>query len=228
MNVPDFHKGWVSFRLSNGSVFDCQSLARLAQVGPFSVIKWVCFRLTKTHIVTAEQLYLSLVSTGHRYDRLEDAPPMTVAEMTETVRTTGAGLIEWAPKVQAGDAAQNDPEVVPKTIILTQAINHATEHRAQIMAILTQLGIPPPELDGWTYFMARSQTTLPMQRPLSNGSPDAALAMIRSCFFPNILRAKEFFRATIGDDRFQRRQKHYFLLSGGRSRLPLIRHLTLL
>jgi uncharacterized damage-inducible protein DinB len=31
-------------------------------------------------------------------------------------------------------------------------INHATEHRAQIMAILTQLGITPPELDSWSYF----------------------------------------------------------------------------
>ncbi len=40
----------------------------------------------------------------------------------------------------------------PRPILLTQVINHATEHRAQIMAILTQLGIEPPELDAWTYF----------------------------------------------------------------------------
>ena len=37
---------------------------------------------------------------------------------------------------------------------LTQVINHATEHRAQIMAILTHLGIQPPELDSWGYFEA--------------------------------------------------------------------------
>ena len=76
--------------------------------------------------------------------------------MVESVRTTGSGLIEWAPKVQADDTVQIDwdgtPRKVPKTIILTQVINHATEHRAQIMAILTQLGIQPPELDSWTYF----------------------------------------------------------------------------
>jgi uncharacterized damage-inducible protein DinB len=41
---------------------------------------------------------------------------------------------------------------VPKAIILNQAINHATEHRAQIMTTLTQLGIQPPDLDSWTYF----------------------------------------------------------------------------
>ena len=76
--------------------------------------------------------------------------------MTESVRTSDSGLIEWAPKVQAGDTVQVNWEGahrdVPKTILLTQAINHATEHRAQIMAILTQLGIQPPELDSWSYF----------------------------------------------------------------------------
>ncbi len=44
------------------------------------------------------------------------------------------------------------PRDVPKTIILTQVINHATEHRAQVMAILTQLGIEPPDLSSWSYF----------------------------------------------------------------------------
>jgi uncharacterized damage-inducible protein DinB len=119
-------------------------------------------RDTLQHIVIGEQLYFSLISTGQRYDPPEDAPPLTLAEMVESVRTTGAGLIEWAPKVQADDTAQDDywegtPHYAPKTIILTQVINHATEHRAQIMAILTQLGIQPPELDGWTYFYEREK-----------------------------------------------------------------------
>ena len=113
-------------------------------------------RDTLQHIVTAERSYFSRISTGQPYRRPEDAPPLTIAEMTESVRTSGSGLIEWAPKVQAGDTVQVNregvPRDVPKTILLTQAINHATEHRAQIMAILTQLGIQPPELDSWSYF----------------------------------------------------------------------------
>jgi len=120
-------------------------------VGAFGSI-----RDTLQHIVTAERSYLSRISTGQPYRRPEDAPPLTLAEMTESVRTSGSGLIEWAPKVQAGDTVQVNwegaPRDVPMTILLTQAINHATEHRAQIMAILTQLGIQPPELDSWSYF----------------------------------------------------------------------------
>ena len=109
-------------------------------------------RDTLQHIVMAERLYFSLISTGQRPGRPKDAPSLTLTEMVESVRATGAGLIEWAPIVQAG---QVDCEGTPATIILTQAINHATEHRAQIMTILTQLGIQPPELDGWTYFDER-------------------------------------------------------------------------
>ena len=41
---------------------------------------------------------------------------------------------------------------MPASLILLQAVNHATEHRSQIATILTQLGIEPPAMDGWTFF----------------------------------------------------------------------------
>jgi uncharacterized damage-inducible protein DinB len=111
---------------------------------------------TLQHIATAERSYFSRISTGQPYRRPKDAPPMTVAEMTESLRASGSGLIEWAPKVRSDETVQVDwegtPRDVPKTVIFTQVINHATEHRAQVMAILTQLGITPPELDSWNYF----------------------------------------------------------------------------
>jgi uncharacterized damage-inducible protein DinB len=110
---------------------------------------------TLEHIVTAEQSYFSRISTGQPHRHPEEAPPMTIAAMMDAVRKTGAGLIEWAPKVQAGDTVQIDwdgtPREVPKTIILTQVINHATEHREQVKAILTHLGIEPPDLQSWAY-----------------------------------------------------------------------------
>lgn len=113
---------------------------------------------TLQHIVTSEQSYFSRISTGQPLRRPEDAPPLTMAEMMESIRRTGAGLIEWAPKVQASDMVQVDwdgtPRDVPKTILLTQVINHATEHREQIKAILTEIGIEPPDLQGWAYFDA--------------------------------------------------------------------------
>jgi uncharacterized damage-inducible protein DinB len=111
---------------------------------------------TLAHLVTAEQSYFSRISTGMPRVRPENPSPLTVAEMLDSVQRTGSGLVEWAAKVQAGDTVEvrwdGAPRDVPKTIILTQAINHATEHRAQVMTILTQLGIQPPDLDGWSFF----------------------------------------------------------------------------
>lgn len=150
------HNLWANLRLLE----QCAALSReqldAAISGAYGSI-WD----TLQHIVTAEQSYFSRISTGQRLHRSEDAPPLTITEMMESVRATGAGLIEWAPKVQAEDSVQINWDGtlrnVPKSIILTQVINHATEHRAQIMAILTQLGIQPPELDSWTYFDERER-----------------------------------------------------------------------
>jgi uncharacterized damage-inducible protein DinB len=113
-------------------------------------------RVTMEHIVTSEQSYFSRISTGKRLIRPDDPPPMTMDEMLASLRKTGTGLIEWATKVKADDVVEIDWDGVmrdvPKTILLTQVINHATEHREQIKAIMTELGIEPPDLQGWAYF----------------------------------------------------------------------------
>ena len=112
---------------------------------------------TLQHFVRSEQSYLYRIRTGQPLHRPENAAPLTMAEMMESIQATGSGLIEWAAKVQADDVVQINwidgiIRDVPKAIILNQAINHATEHRAQVMTTLTQLGIQPPDLDSWTYF----------------------------------------------------------------------------
>lgn len=111
---------------------------------------------TWEHIVRSEKSYFSRISTGKPFRSPEDSPHLTFPEMAEWLRSTGEGLIEWLPKVQAGDTVEVDwegtPRDVPKTILFTQVINHATEHREQIKAIMTEIGIEPPDLQGWEYF----------------------------------------------------------------------------
>ena len=145
------HHLWANLRLLErcAELTDEQMEATIS--GTFGSI-----HATLQHIVRSEQSYFSRISTGQRYSRPADALPMTIAEMIEAARTTGTGLIEWASKVQANDTVRIDwdgtPRDVPKTIILTQVINHATEHREQVKTILTQLGIEPPDLQSWAYF----------------------------------------------------------------------------
>jgi len=113
-------------------------------------------RDTLLHIVRAEQGYFSRISTGRRFNFPEDEAPKSVLDMLAAVKITGEGFIEWATKVKENDTVQIEwdgtPRDVPKTIILNQVINHATEHRSQVMSILTQIGIEPPDVSSWTYF----------------------------------------------------------------------------
>jgi hypothetical protein len=39
----------------------------------------------------------------------------------------------------------------PAAALLAQALYHAGEHRAQVVAILGELGIKPPDLSGWAF-----------------------------------------------------------------------------
>lgn len=116
-------------------------------------------RHTLQHIAYAERSYWHRITTGQPYRRPEDAPASTMSELMEWIRASGKGLVEAAPAIRPQDSVEVNwdgrPCTVPKTIILTQAINHATEHRAQILVTLTQLGLQPPDLDSWTYFDAR-------------------------------------------------------------------------
>ncbi|WP_255455587.1 DinB family protein [Microlunatus sp. Gsoil 973] len=42
-------------------------------------------------------------------------------------------------------------EGVRAGVVLAQAINHANHHREQVCAILTGLGIQPPDIQAWAY-----------------------------------------------------------------------------
>ena len=117
-------------------------------------------RETLNHIMRAEKSYFSRISTGKQYDHPENGPRLTVKDLLSEVKSTGAGFIDWVSKIDEKDSVMIDWDgtmrEVPKTIILNQVINqvinHATEHRSQIMSIMTQIGIEPPDVSGWTYF----------------------------------------------------------------------------
>jgi uncharacterized damage-inducible protein DinB len=122
---------------------------------------------TLQHLVKAERSYFSRVSTGQPFRPPENEGDLTFEQMEASLRHTGEGFIEWAPKVGAEETVEiqwnnnavQGPVQVPKAVVLTQVINHATEHRTQILAMLTQLGIQPPELGSWDYFEAEELLT---------------------------------------------------------------------
>lgn len=143
------HNLWANLRLLDACANLNEAQLKASAVGTFGTIY-----NTLKHIVGAEQGYL-IHLTGRSPEtplRREDNPD--VATLRTHARRSGEGLIEVA---STGPPDVVHPEwdgqrwPVPAGLILTQAINHATEHRAQIMTILTQQGIEPPDLSGWAY-----------------------------------------------------------------------------
>ncbi len=145
------HHLWANLRLLAACAHLTEAQLDATVAGTFGSI-----RDTLQHLVLAEMSYLSRISTGQRLQRPEGAPPPTMEQLEASLRHSGAGLIDWAQRVTGAETVEIDWDgemrAVPKAILLTQAINHATEHRSQVMTILTQLGIQPPECDAWTYF----------------------------------------------------------------------------
>src|SRR5512132_2320403 len=108
---------------------------------------------TLAHIASGDAFYVLLL-TGWRPATAwqQDDPFPGVEPLLEVVRETGTRLLAAAQSIPADRPIERDPgELIPASVILVQAINHGNEHRAHATTILTQLGIEPPQLDGWHF-----------------------------------------------------------------------------
>jgi uncharacterized damage-inducible protein DinB len=107
---------------------------------------------TLVHLVRAESYYLKRLTGWEPPVRWEIPGPWPgIDTLLERSRFTGDRLVEVADQLDPAAAIAIDDDQVPTSVVLVQAINHATEHRAQAATILTQLGIEPPPMDGWNF-----------------------------------------------------------------------------
>jgi uncharacterized damage-inducible protein DinB len=111
-------------------------------------------RTTLSHLVTAQQNYLRTLTLPleERLDRLP-APPFT--ELKNRLSSSGDALLALVRNESGvmvkGQLRTRDGYFVEPWVLMIQIINHATEHREQIKSMLSDLGITPPEIDGWSY-----------------------------------------------------------------------------
>ena len=111
---------------------------------------------TLTHLVGAEERYLLALAGGSkRFNAtLEETAP-DLATLREHARQSGERFVAYAGTVEGNPTLDvtwhGQSYKMPTAFYLVQAINHSTEHRSQIKIALTQAGISPPELDGWTW-----------------------------------------------------------------------------
>ncbi len=110
---------------------------------------------TVRHLVGADCSYLELLSGGKVAAIVEET-----LDLPALRQAMAANDAAWA-EVIAGDL---DPDQVivrhrdddsethaPLGIRLAQVIHHGTDHRSQVCTALTNLGVPPPEIDAWDF-----------------------------------------------------------------------------
>jgi uncharacterized damage-inducible protein DinB len=115
---------------------------------------------TLVHIANGQVSYAARFLGFERPERLPEDPFPGFEALAERFALGDARLEEAAAR--AGDDHEvqvtgDDPPGtwrMPASLLLLQAVNHGTEHRSQVATILTQLGIEPPDMDGWTFFEA--------------------------------------------------------------------------
>jgi uncharacterized damage-inducible protein DinB len=141
------HNRWANERLLEG----CRDLTgeqrATAVEGTYGELGY-----TLVHIVRAESYYLKLLTGWQPPVRWEIPGPWPgIDVLLERSRFTGGRLVEIADELDPGAVLQVEEDKVPTSVVLVQAINHATEHRSQAATILTQLGIEPTPMDGWNF-----------------------------------------------------------------------------
>ena len=113
---------------------------------------------TLVHIVNAQEGYVARFFAKERPERLAEDRFPGFPTLSDRLARSDTQLEEAAAHVNQEREVQvtgSDPPGAFRmagSLILLQAVNHGTEHRSQIATILTQLGVEPPEMDGWTYF----------------------------------------------------------------------------
>jgi uncharacterized damage-inducible protein DinB len=146
--------------MMNGRLVDaCRQLSP-EQLNATAVGTYGSIGATLVHIANSQLSYSARLLQVDRPAPLQtDAFPGFEVVAERIAR--GNALLEEAAarpvedrKVQVTGADPPGTWWMPVSLYLLQAINHATEHRCQVATILTQLGIQPPEMDGWTYFQA--------------------------------------------------------------------------
>lgn len=141
---------WANLRLLDA----CAALDE-AQLAATASGTYGSIYATLRHLVRAEQAYLNHLSGVKQGTPLGWDGNPDLATLPGYARQAGEGLIAVAGRITPVDIVHLEWDEkrwpVPASLILAQALNHAGEHRAQVMTIMTQLGIEPPELSGWAY-----------------------------------------------------------------------------
>jgi uncharacterized protein len=156
---PLRHNAWATLRLLEaGRALTLEQLAATVP-GTFGSVL-----ATLQHIIRSESFYQFLLSgrwPAWRWPE-DQSPDLDTLERAaqESAAFWETFLSEpYDPDrpVVAPDPREDKTHDVALGVILTQVLDHGTDHRSQISTTLTAIGVTPPRLDAWAYGRAHGR-----------------------------------------------------------------------
>lgn len=144
------HNAWANMKLLDFCAeLNAEQLDTTA-IGGFGSI-----RDTLLHIVGAEVSYVERVNDKRPAKPFARDEFPGFAVMQDAARWASDELLQLALAARTETIVQQRPPrdriAYPLASLMVQAVTHSTEHRTQIAAIITQVGMEPPDMSGWAY-----------------------------------------------------------------------------
>ncbi|MGH2458238.1 MAG: DinB family protein [Chloroflexota bacterium] len=161
------HNRWANLRLLELCAGLSEEQLDLSAPGTYGRV-----RETLVHLVAAEGRYVAALGGPQSDQSVREGEPIpVVATLREHAGSSGDWLIKFAEESPNGKVLtgtwRDEPYRMAAAQLMVQAINHATEHRAHVVSILTQHGVDVPSLDGWTYGEATGLDRVPDEKRAS-------------------------------------------------------------
>lgn len=149
--LPDFFKYnlWANLRLLDACAHLSDEQLDATTKGVYGSVREILM-----HIFSSDEGYARHFTGTSLTPWLEETNPFPgFDELRRRAKSSGEALITIAEQEDLSRILYLDDGTyeAPAMIILIQAINHAVDHRSQISTLLSQQGIEPPDLDGWSY-----------------------------------------------------------------------------
>ena len=149
--LPDFFRYnlWANLRLLDACAQLSDAQLDATMTGTFGSV-----RETLMHLFAAEEGYVSSFTGTTPTPPLKELTTFAgFDELRRRAERSGNELITIAEQRDLSqifylDGGTYEAQAI---VVVIQAINHAIDHRSQIATLLSQQGIEPPGLDGWSY-----------------------------------------------------------------------------
>jgi uncharacterized damage-inducible protein DinB len=106
---------------------------------------------TIKHLIGAESYYLSLIRGSFLDWDWDEERPYTTDQLLEYAGELSRAWEALLPGLDPERMLDTRRSRLKAGVLLTQALHHANVHREQISAVLTSLGLTPPDISGWAY-----------------------------------------------------------------------------